>query len=115
MPLFNLPPEILNQIFGECGASFFRRDIRRLTVCKRWLTFAHPVLFRRLKLSQKSLHRLYESGGPSSVAAVHKNLRSIDVGLSDRPHRQNPDPAKVGEVTEVDDGILPFCFFLVQD
>ncbi|KAF5001051.1 hypothetical protein FDECE_11066 [Fusarium decemcellulare] len=55
MSLQDLPPEILLHIFGWLGSAFFRQDIRRLLVSKRWYQLARTVLLQDLSFSAVTL------------------------------------------------------------
>lgn len=50
MLLVSLPPKLLLRIFSLVGAEFFRQDIRRLTISRRWYDFAWPALVEHLSL-----------------------------------------------------------------
>lgn len=50
-----LPPELLSHILEFLGPDYFRQDISRLTVSKRWFTLAWPILVSRLELTAASL------------------------------------------------------------
>lgn len=49
------------QITRQLGSSYFRKDIRRLLVCKDWLPFAQAALYADLALSQAALTSLLSS------------------------------------------------------
>ncbi|EEP77850.1 predicted protein [Uncinocarpus reesii 1704] len=95
MPLLQLPPEILIQIFDDVGSAYFRSDPSRLTVCKQWSIYARSACFRDLHLTQKTLRRLLstpceETWLPfikDSVIALDLELKGFeDWGLtSDKP------------------------------
>ena len=61
MSLLQLPPELLVQIFNEVGSSYFRSDLSRLTICRRWSRFALTACFRSLYVNNKTLRRLQSS------------------------------------------------------
>ena len=44
MSLLQLPEEMLDQIFRTVGTAFFTKDLRRLTVCKKWYSVALGVV-----------------------------------------------------------------------
>ncbi len=58
MPLLQLPPETLYTIFTYVGPSFFHKDARRLSICKRWFEFALPTSLQCVAISPKSLRKL---------------------------------------------------------
>lgn len=55
-----LPPELLLIILGCLGPKFFRQDIGRLTVSKKWLDLAWRVHVRDLQLTESSLGKFIE-------------------------------------------------------
>lgn len=83
MCLFRLPPELLQQIFDEIDPSFFRKDLGRLTVCKRWFQFALPAFLRRLKLSEDAVRGLVASG--VSYNALKTNVVALHIELGGYP------------------------------
>ncbi|KAK3988712.1 hypothetical protein QBC44DRAFT_97930 [Cladorrhinum sp. PSN332] len=82
MSLLKLPPEILIQIFGHVGSSYFRSDLSRLTVCKHWSEFALTACFRHFYATQKTLERLLSSQHvESSQRLVQDSVETLDVSL----------------------------------
>ncbi|KAI0003583.1 hypothetical protein F4779DRAFT_601457 [Xylariaceae sp. FL0662B] len=82
MPLLRLPPEILMQVMGYVGSSYFRQDSGRLTVCKQWFIFACIACFKDLQLSQQTLRRLMSSQDvEGSLLLVKDNLAILDLEL----------------------------------
>lgn len=55
MLLLQLPAEILFQKFEDVGSHYFRSDIARLTVCKKWNAFARTPCFHDLQITTKTL------------------------------------------------------------
>jgi len=82
MPLLQLPPETLVQIFNYVGSSYFRSDLSRLTVCKQWSEFAHTACFRDFNVTQKTLRRLLSSPYvESNLSLVKDSLETLDLDL----------------------------------
>ncbi|KAI9150392.1 hypothetical protein HJFPF1_10158 [Paramyrothecium foliicola] len=72
--LDNLPQEILLSILGYRGSSFFREDVTRLTVSKRWYRAAWLVFARDIELTNGSLiHLLDDQAIISRVQPVLKS------------------------------------------
>lgn len=55
MTLLQLPPELLFYILCYLGPDFFRQDICRLTVSKRWYDSAWKIFARDLQFTARSL------------------------------------------------------------
>ncbi|KAI1441524.1 hypothetical protein F5Y02DRAFT_294216 [Annulohypoxylon stygium] len=82
MSLLRLPPEILTQVMDHVGSSYFRHDLGRLTVCKRWFIFARIACFNNLQYSQKTLRRLLSSQDVErSLLAIKGSLEILDLEL----------------------------------
>ncbi|KAF7547575.1 hypothetical protein G7Z17_g7622 [Cylindrodendrum hubeiense] len=81
MSLLRLPPETLKQIFDHIGSSFFREDLRRLTVCKQWLEFARPVCFKYTALSQETLGILVSREGMKLPSPLKDSLETLVLEL----------------------------------
>ena len=82
MSLLRLPPEILIQVMDHVGSSYFREDLGRLTVCKRWFGFARTACFKDLQLSQKTLRRLLSSRDVGrSLLLIKDSLEILDLKL----------------------------------
>ncbi|KAJ4309093.1 hypothetical protein N0V84_011712 [Fusarium piperis] len=97
MSLLRLPPETLKQIFDHIGSSFFRQDLGRLTICKKWFEFARPGLFKCITLSQETLRRLICSSVTKTLALLKNSQETLDLELggyqawiSTRHRRQDP-------------------------
>ena len=70
------------QIMDHVGSSYFREDLRRLTVCKQWFSFARTACFKELQLSQKTLHRWLSSWDIlRSSLLVEDSLEILDLEL----------------------------------
>ncbi|KAI1124925.1 hypothetical protein F5Y10DRAFT_248325 [Nemania abortiva] len=81
MLLLRLPPEILVQIFDQIGSFFFREDLGRLTVCKRWFEFALPACFKHVTLSQAAMRSLVASGAMKEPSPLKYNLETLELEL----------------------------------
>ena len=83
MPLLQLPPETLVQIFDYVGSSYFRSNLSRLTVCKQWYTYAHPACFRDFDVTQQTLQDLLSSPYMgSSLSLVKDSVETLDLDLN---------------------------------
>lgn len=92
--LFSLPPELLLPIFSFVGVEYFREDVRRLAVCKKWYAYAQPVLLGNLRLwPPKGLLPMLRAteGGPSLEAARHMT-KHIDVNVGCWPSAFDLEP-----------------------
>ncbi|KAK3687452.1 hypothetical protein B0T22DRAFT_489340 [Podospora appendiculata] len=56
--LLDLAAELLLQILEDLGPDFFRQDVGRLAVCKRWHALAWPTFIAELNLSASATSRL---------------------------------------------------------
>ncbi|KAF4435311.1 hypothetical protein FALBO_17460, partial [Fusarium albosuccineum] len=81
MSLLRLPPETLKQIFDHIGSSFFRQDLGRLTICKKWFEFAGPGLSKCITLSQETLRRLICSSVAKTPSLLKDSLETLDLEL----------------------------------
>ncbi|KAF4947778.1 hypothetical protein FGADI_10172 [Fusarium gaditjirri] len=90
MSLLRLPPEILRQIFDQLDSSFFREDLGRLSVCKKWFDFALPACFKCITLSQKTLRHLIISTATQKPLSLESNLETLDLHL--RGYEYNTSP-----------------------
>ncbi|KAF5009189.1 hypothetical protein FDECE_4554 [Fusarium decemcellulare] len=81
MSLLRLPPETLKQIFDHIGSSFFRQDLGRLTICKKWFEFAGPSLFTCIPLSQETLRRLICSSVTKTPSRLKESLETLELEL----------------------------------
>lgn len=81
--LFSLPPELLLPIFSLVGVENFRRDVRRLAVCKEWYAYARPILLGNLRLwqSEDLLSMLRATEGGSGLAAAQQMTKHIDIDV----------------------------------
>ncbi|EFQ99192.1 hypothetical protein MGYG_02206 [Nannizzia gypsea CBS 118893] len=72
--LLGLPAELLLWVLELLSASFYRDDIRRLTVCKQWYPAAHVVFYSDIYLQAESLSRflLRPSHSTSDDSSKHK-------------------------------------------
>ena len=61
MPLLKLPAEILLDIFGRVGSSFFYEHIDHLVISKQWYAFARQILYLDFRLSTKFLSAFNDS------------------------------------------------------
>ncbi|KAI1740918.1 hypothetical protein F4680DRAFT_418108 [Xylaria scruposa] len=86
MPLLQLPPETLAQIFDYVGSSFFHEDLSRLTVCKQWLEFALPACLKCITLSQETLRSLITSETIKRPSPLKHSLESLDLELRGYDH-----------------------------
>ncbi|KAF2183367.1 hypothetical protein K469DRAFT_690114 [Zopfia rhizophila CBS 207.26] len=82
MSLLRMPTELLLQILGCLGSSFFCEDPRRLAVSRQWFLLARKVFLEDVRLSPKSLEQLLYNPSESRLAALKQNLRSIDLQLN---------------------------------
>ncbi|KAF5628113.1 uncharacterized protein FTJAE_8988 [Fusarium tjaetaba] len=84
MALLGLPPEILKKIFDQLDPSFFKEDLSRLTVCKKWLEFALPACLKHVTLSHKALRTLAASSVAKGSSPVEGHLeRGLESDLDD--------------------------------
>ncbi|CAI4218439.1 unnamed protein product [Parascedosporium putredinis] len=99
MSLAQLAPEVLVDIIAHLGPDFFHRDIRRLTLYKRWYQTAWQVFVRDVRLSSGSLGKLLRPGvhpHPSAAAvldglALYTREVSIDLcGFQDWEAARHP-------------------------
>lgn len=80
--LLSLPPELLTPIFSFVGAGNFRRDLRRLAVCKKWYALARPVFLGELQLySDDLLHMLRATRRGPRLAAAQQMTKHVDLTL----------------------------------
>jgi hypothetical protein len=61
MALMRLPSELLLLILESLGPKFFREDVGRLTISKKWLDLAWGVYARDLQLTESSLGKFIEN------------------------------------------------------
>jgi hypothetical protein len=80
--LLELPAEVVAHIMDYVGSSFFRENVKRLTVCKMWFTFARPVLFTELHFTRDSLQRWmsYRHLGQGRPL-IQEHMRVLDIKL----------------------------------
>ena len=80
--ILELPSEILVQVMDYVGSAYFRKDLGRLSICKKWFTFAHAALFKQLRLSPKILRRLLSSrDAEKSLHLIKENLTVLQLNL----------------------------------
>lgn len=80
--LFSLPPELLLIIFSFVGFRNFRRDIRRLTVSKKWYAYARPMLLSNLRLHSDYLQpMLCAMRECVTLAAAQQMTKHIELTL----------------------------------
>jgi hypothetical protein len=83
MPLLQLPAEILFQIFTEVGASYFRSDVSRLTVCKLWSEFALLEFRQEQYATHKTVqHLLSSSYAETAVSLIKDHVQSLELCLN---------------------------------
>ena len=63
MLLFELPPEIVQNIFAQIGPSWFRKDQKRLTISRAWYNVAVEACYRDFTFDQIAMYCLIS--GPS--------------------------------------------------
>ncbi|KAM7205981.1 hypothetical protein V8F33_000811 [Rhypophila sp. PSN 637] len=82
MPLLNLPAELLDLIFLDLDPSFFRQDLKRLTVSKRWYLHALPRLWSELMVkSTNHLRRAANKLNWAVGARIGPDLKAVDFTL----------------------------------
>ncbi|KAH7248558.1 uncharacterized protein BKA55DRAFT_569427 [Fusarium redolens] len=81
MPLLQLPPETLRQIFDQLDSSFFHEDLGRLTICKQWFDFALPACLKCIALSQEVLRNLIISTAIKKPSPLENSLETLDLNL----------------------------------
>jgi hypothetical protein len=80
MELLRLSAELLLQILGYLGPAFFAADLARLSLSRRWYSFARQVFRQRLQLSLLAIPRLSRyAEDPEIRAEICRCARSIDV------------------------------------
>jgi len=89
LTLLQLPSEILLHILGHVGASFFRQDISRLCVSKRWYNLAWLIQAQDLHMTLQTLPQFLandETFGRirTRVASVNLVLHFLDKTIRDR-------------------------------
>lgn len=84
MSLLRLPSETLDQIFDQIGPSFFRENLGRLTLSKRWFEFALPAFLRCILLSQGALRNLIRSRTIAKSSPLEDSLETLVLQLGDR-------------------------------
>lgn len=116
MLLLQLSSEILRLIFDQIGSSFFREDLKRLTVCKQWYEFALPECLRRVVLSGDSLDRLVNTDILKQASTLTRSCKDLTLyiggdqirsfspsALSHLPTSSNGDPSiALGAVSQGD-------------
>ncbi|KAI9900185.1 hypothetical protein N3K66_004447 [Trichothecium roseum] len=82
MSFDQLPAELLLRIQYHLGSSFFREDLSRLHVSKRWLACAQEVIAKDLTFSVDSLKRFVEaisSQGERLSTNVHHRTKTVEL------------------------------------
>ncbi|KAK3935759.1 hypothetical protein QBC46DRAFT_42798 [Diplogelasinospora grovesii] len=96
MSFNNLPAELALIIFSYLGAPFFQQDVSRLTVCKSWFAFAHPILLGAIRQSPllftpKRIRRFLNtmsSSDPKYVDVIQSSyLQNLTVEFKDYYYR----------------------------
>lgn len=75
--LLDLPSELLATIFTWIGPEFFKNDLRRLLVCKRWYHFAIEELLKDVELSPEKLYRLISKRKDQSLNHLGNHVKTI--------------------------------------
>ncbi|KAL1875135.1 hypothetical protein VTK73DRAFT_10272 [Phialemonium thermophilum] len=96
MALLELPPELLCMILGCLGSEFFRQDVSRLAVSRKWYYFARNSLLRDLRLSEISLRKFTSDEAILTLCKAHVSV----VVISLEGH-QNPNPLWTLEAGEI--------------
>ncbi|KAK4210110.1 hypothetical protein QBC37DRAFT_449001 [Rhypophila decipiens] len=82
MLLLNLPAELLDLIFLDLDPSFFRQDLKRLTVSKPWYLHALPRLWSELMVkSTNHLRRVANKLDDDVCTRIGPVLKSVDFTL----------------------------------
>lgn len=80
--LQKLPPELVARVFEYIGTDFFRHDVRRVAISKRWYEFARPVLLSQVCLSTSSLGPVQRAfDDEETLAAVQNFTKSFKLYL----------------------------------
>ncbi|KAK3324098.1 hypothetical protein B0T19DRAFT_443537 [Cercophora scortea] len=80
--LLDLAAELLLQILEDLGPEFFRQDIRRLAICKRWHALAWPTFIAELNLSSSSTLRLtYISKRSAFLTPLRHSVKTARLSL----------------------------------
>lgn len=92
--LLSLPPELLLNIFSFIGVKNFRRDVRRLAVCKKWYAYARPTLLSSLYLRMERptgrFPMLRALRGGATLTAAQQLTKHIELAL--KAGNRFPDP-----------------------
>ena len=88
--LVTLPDEILAQVVGELGHDFFKEDMGRLTVCKRWMPIAMDEFRSKIPLDLGDMARIraLQQSIPAAVAVdmptwAKKRLRTLRINVGE--------------------------------
>jgi hypothetical protein len=86
--LFSLPPHVLWATFLFVGAENFRRDVRWLTISRRWYYYAMCTFLRHLRVGDKNIVAMLDYTRPPlrtrlrvRLAAFQKLTKAIDLDL----------------------------------
>ena len=86
--LIDLPAEILDHVIHYLGASFFKSDLRRLSICKAWYPSAREVIRSEVSIQRKSdLEALLQALRADPAASpypdcVHEKVQRLRVRLN---------------------------------
>lgn len=93
-----IPPELVAWVFEYIGSGFFRRDVRRVAISKRWYEFARPVLLGNVCLSINSLGPMLRAFENRETLVAAQNLtKSVDLYL-EPPERDDSAEASLSEL-----------------
>jgi hypothetical protein len=95
MPLLQLPPEILREIFHLVGATFFRQDIYRLTISKSWYQFARLTYYDNIQLNQDNLLRFISISSPQKTSLLKTNLHILKISITIYEFQASPGSGTV--------------------
>ncbi|CAM1501084.1 Fc.00g102460.m01.CDS01 [Cosmosporella sp. VM-42] len=83
MSLLRLSPELLLHILSYLGAEFFRQDVRRLTISKRWYVTAWPMILQDLRLSVSSFRPFVIFSKQKGMRdAIQRHVAAVEIGLT---------------------------------
>lgn len=80
--LEKLPAELVARVFEYIGSGFFRHDVRRVAISKRWYEFARPLLLGHVCVSVSSLRPVLGVFENEEILFAAQNLtKSVDLYL----------------------------------
>jgi hypothetical protein len=82
MSLLSLPPELLLIILRFVGPPEFQQDTRRLSVCRRWYSFARIVLLDEIKLTIGSLVHKEARQNLAAQSYPARHCRGLSISLA---------------------------------